>query len=290
MMCAGHKKDLSFLKSLPGASERLEIFDADLDNPKSFVAAIEGCTGVFHVATPLDFGNKESTEIVIKRSIDGAIGILQASLDSKTVKKVVYTSSSVTVLFNGKDLDEMDESFWTDIDYVNSLNSHVSCYLISKTLTEKAILNFSEKHGLDVATLILCYISGPFICPEIPRSVVSVFEMIVGNKSESNTLTRFDTAHVDDVARAQIFLFENPKAKGRYNCSANIIEVESTAKLLSTKYPGLKFPCKGSQIIMKADWPSLSSKKLIESGFQYKYGVEEMFDDAVKSSKEKGYL
>lgn len=77
--------------------------------------------------------------------------------------------------------------------------------------------------------------------------IMSIIARIyAGDKSESNTLTRFDTAHVDDVTRAQIFLFENPKAKGRYNCSANIIEVESTAKLLSTKYPGLKFPCKGS--------------------------------------------
>ena len=43
------KKDTSFLTSLAGASERLQIFNAYLNDPQSFNAPIEGCTGVFHV-------------------------------------------------------------------------------------------------------------------------------------------------------------------------------------------------------------------------------------------------
>ncbi|XP_024019065.1 vestitone reductase-like [Morus notabilis] len=285
-----HKKDLSFLTSLPGATERLKIFDADLSNPESLKAAIEGCIGVFLVATPIDIGNQETEEVVIKRSIDGAIGIVQACLDSKTVKKVMYTSSSAAVLFNGKGLDEMDETFWTDIDYVKSLKSNAASYLISKTLTEKAVLEFSEKHGLEVATLVLCFISGPFILPEVPRSVQSVFEMVFGDKSKPNSLTRLDLVHVDDVARALIFLFENPEAKGRYNCSADTISVESTAKLFSTKYSELRLPSKSSLVKMEVNWPSLSTKKLLDSGFQFKYGVEEIFNDAIECCKEKGYL
>ena len=50
--------------------------------------------------------------------------------------------------------------------------------------------------------------------------------------------------HVDDVARAHIFLFEHPKAKGRYTCSSNVITVESASKLLSAKYPELQIPRK----------------------------------------------
>jgi len=34
----------------------------------------------------------------------------------------------------------------------------------------------------------------------------------------------------------------------------------------------------------------VSSKKLLDAGFQYKYGVEEMLDGAIQSCKEKGYL
>lgn len=34
--------------------------------------------------------------------------------------------------------------------------------------------------------------------------------------------------------------------------------------------------------------PDLSTKKLIDAGFVFKYGVEEMLDDAIQCSKEKG--
>lgn len=68
---AEHKKDVSFLTNLPGASQKLKIFNADLSNPESFRAAIEGCIGVFHTATPIDFDVNEITEeIVTKRTID----------------------------------------------------------------------------------------------------------------------------------------------------------------------------------------------------------------------------
>ncbi|EXB52641.1 hypothetical protein L484_022418 [Morus notabilis] len=258
----GHKKDLSFLTSLSGASEKLKIIEADLDDPESFVIAVEGCVGVFHVATPIDFENKEEEEIVTKRSIDGAIGILKACVDSNTVKKVVYTSSSSAVILNGKDFDEMDETFWSDIDYVKSLKSNAASYMVSKTLTEKAVLEFSEKHDLlEVVTLIPPFVVGPFICPKPPGSVFSVFNIIFGEKNQSSSMSCLDLVHVDDVARAHIFIFEHPEAKG-----SSLFNME-----------GPKQPC-------------LSSKKLLALGFEFKYGVEEMFDDAIKCCIEKGYL
>ncbi|PON58676.1 NAD(P)-binding domain containing protein [Trema orientale] len=171
-----HKKDLTFLTSLPGASERLKIFNADLSNPESFSAAIEGCIGVFHVATPV----WEPEETLAKKSVDGAIGILKICLGSKTVKRVIYTSSATAVGVNGKDLEGMDESFWSDIDSINALQARGGSYMISKTLTERAVLEFSEKHGLEVVTLIPSVVVGPFICPKFAGSVEFILELVSG--------------------------------------------------------------------------------------------------------------
>ena len=44
---------------LPGAPERLSLWKADLAEEGSFDDAIRGCTGVFHVATPMDFESKD---------------------------------------------------------------------------------------------------------------------------------------------------------------------------------------------------------------------------------------
>ncbi|MBA0671422.1 hypothetical protein Goklo_023962 [Gossypium klotzschianum] len=168
-----NKRDLSFLTSLPGAAEKLKIMSADLSDPESYNAAVEGCKGVFHVATPVDFENKES-EAVTERSISGALGILKACLKSKTVKRVVYTSSASTVMFNGQDVEVVDESFWTDVDFVReNLSPFMRSYMISKTLTERAALEFGTQHGLDVVTVIPSLVVGPFICPKFPGSVRS---------------------------------------------------------------------------------------------------------------------
>ncbi|CAH2056699.1 unnamed protein product [Thlaspi arvense] len=114
-------RDLSYLTSLPGASERLQNFAADLDRPESFRAAIEGCRGFFHVAYPTDFQDKETEAVTTRRAITGTLGVLRACLDSKTVKRFVYTSSSCTVVYNQKGIAVvMDKTDWIDIDYVRA--------------------------------------------------------------------------------------------------------------------------------------------------------------------------
>ncbi|XP_054783180.1 vestitone reductase-like isoform X2 [Prosopis cineraria] len=165
------KKDVSFLTNLPGASQRLQILNADLSNPDSFKEAIEGCIGVFHVATPIDFEESEPEEVVTKRSIDGALGILKACVTSKSIKRVVYTSSAVTVSYGGKEDEAKDESSWSDVDFLRTLKIYGSSYAISKTLTEKAVLEFGEQNGLDVVTVIPPAVVGPFICSRLPVSI-----------------------------------------------------------------------------------------------------------------------
>lgn len=60
------KRDVSYLTNLEGASERLQIFNADINKPQSFAAAIEGCVGVFHLAQPMDFEEEEVNEEKVK--------------------------------------------------------------------------------------------------------------------------------------------------------------------------------------------------------------------------------
>ncbi|XP_060188139.1 vestitone reductase-like [Lycium barbarum] len=285
------KKDVSYLTNLPRAQERLHIFNADLARPESFKAAIEGCIGVFHVAHPMELENKESEEMITQRSIDSIIGILQACIESKTVKRVVYTSSAATVVGGSSNI--IDENSWTDVDLIRTLKPFASSYTISKTLTEKAALEFAEIYGIDLVTLIPTWIHGPFITPQIPGSVRSSMEMILGHQNNSMSYPPIvPFVHVDDVTNAHIFLLENPNAKGRYICSAVEITREKLAEFLSTRYPEYRKQINeytGSSV-EQPKHTSLSSKKLLEIGFKYKYGLEEMFDGAIECCKQKGIL
>ncbi|RDX60933.1 hypothetical protein CR513_60885 [Mucuna pruriens] len=284
------KRDVSFLRNLPGASRKLKIFNADLSKPESFSEAIEGCVGVLHTATPIDLEVKEAEETVTKRSIDGALGILKACLNSKTVKRVVYTSSASAVYWQAKEEDVMDESYWSDDNLLRSLKPFAWSYSISKTLAERAVLDFGQLHGLDVVTLIPTFVVGPFICPKLPGSVYTSLAFLFGQKNPFGA-SRIHMVHVDDVARAHIFLLEHPNPKGRYNCSPFIATVEEIAQLLSDKYPEFQIPTLDEvKKINGPKLPHLTSKKLVDSGFQFKYSIEEMFEDAIECCKEKGHL
>lgn len=285
------KKDISYLTNLAGASERLRIFNADLDKPESFDAPIEGCMGVFHVAHPIDFEEKEDEETKTRRAISGTTGILQACLNSKTVKKVVYTSSVSTVMFSGKDLRLVDETAWSDVDFVTSLKTFGGSYYITKTLTEKAALEFAERHGLDLVSLIPAIIHGPFISPHCASSVHISMTMFLGEDNPFEFSVNNGFVHVDDVVSAHIFLLEYPNAKGRYICSAVEKTMDELYKFLSARYPEYQIPVKGSlKQVKDSKYFGLSSEKLLDTGFRYKYGLEEMYDDAIQCCKQKGLL
>lgn len=133
--------------------------------------------------------------------------------------------------------------------------------------------------------------------------------------------------HVDDLARAHIFLLEYPNAKGRYICSTEGLTIQQMSEFLSASYPEFQIPtpelvplltctvlfknsnicyfpltsklsaimfffplCSSLREVRGYKCPRLSSKKLLDSGFRYKYGVKEMFDGAIQCCREKGYI
>ena len=115
-----------------------------------------------------------------KRSVEGTLGILKACLNSKTVKRVVYTSSTAAVVLNDKGGDIKDESSWSDVDFLKALNYWGLSYMISKTMTERAALDFAHEHGLDLVTVIPSFVVGPFICPRFPGSVNTALALVLG--------------------------------------------------------------------------------------------------------------
>ncbi|GAA0142178.1 dehydratase [Lithospermum erythrorhizon] len=269
------------MTKLPGASDRLQIFHADLDEPQSFNAAIEGCIGVFHAAHPLDFQDEESEEVkLIKRTANGLLGILQSCLDSKTVRRVVLTSSTSAIVWNSENLNEMDENTWTDVDFVRRSKLYGSSYIITNTLIKKAASEFAEKHALALVSVVPSWIHGAFITPSCHVSVAVHMALLFGNKEHCSFLQRTSFVHIDDVVSAHIFLFEKQEAKGRYICSSVEITIDKLSKFLSARYPDYQIPI----------FDGISSKKLLDAGFNFKYGLEEIYDDAIECCKQKGFL
>ncbi|KAF5176626.1 Dihydroflavonol-4-reductase-like [Thalictrum thalictroides] len=284
------KEDTSHLISLPEAPHRLQIFDADLENPESYESVVDGCIGVFHLSHPMDFEGNIPTESIVKTSVQGTLGILQACFKSKTVKKVVYTSSIAAALLVGQTDNGtvIDENTWTDIKAFTDFNFPGAAYIVSKTLTERAVLEFSKEHALDVVTILPAAIFGPFISSTFPPAFPMSLPLIFGK--EEHCMDTAHYVHIDDVASAQIFLFECPKSKGRHLCCKFDVTIQEVAKLLSIKWSQHLLPLDFLSRMEEKRPNHLSSKKLMDLGFSFKYSLEEMIDGALQCCKEKGFL
>ncbi|KAJ4826564.1 hypothetical protein Tsubulata_044794 [Turnera subulata] len=286
-------KKVKHLLDLPKSKTHLTLWKADLAIEGSFDEAIKGCTGVFHVATPMDFESKdpEACNEVIKPTINGVLDIMKACVKAKTVRRIVFTSSAGTVDVEEHKKPVYDESSWSDLEFVRSIKMTGWMYFVSKTMAEQAAWQFAKENNIDLVTIIPTLVVGPFIMPSMPPSLITATSLITGNEAHYSIIKEGNYVHLDDLCQAHIFLYENPKAEGRYICSsydANIFEV---ARLLAKMYPEYNIPTKFKDIDEeKLKLVSMSSKKLKDLGFQYKYSLEDMFAGAVETCRAKGLL
>uniref|UniRef100_A0A2N9IHL9 Flavanone 4-reductase n=1 Tax=Fagus sylvatica TaxID=28930 RepID=A0A2N9IHL9_FAGSY len=283
-------KKVKHLIELPKASTHLTLWKADLSDEGSFDEAIKGCSGVFHVATPMDFESKDPENEVIKPTINGVLSIMKACVEAKTVRKLVFTSSAGTVNVEEHQKPVYDESCWTDIEFCRTKKMTGWMYFVSKTLAEQAAWKFAKENNLDFISVIPPLVVGPFIMQSMPPSLITGLSPITGNEAHYSIIKQGQFVHLDDLCNAHIYLFENPKAEGRYICSAADATIHDIAKLLREKYPEYNVPTKFKGIDDNLEIVSFSSKKVKDLGFQFKYSLEDMFVGAVEACRAKGLL
>ncbi|XP_041018473.1 dihydroflavonol 4-reductase-like [Juglans microcarpa x Juglans regia] len=283
-------KKVKHLLELPKAETHMTLWKADLNEPGSFDKAIKGCTGVFHVATPMDFESKDPENEVIKPTIEGLLGIMEACVKAKTVRRLVFTSSAGTVNVEEHQKPVYDESCWSDVEFCRAKKMTGWMYFVSKTLAEQAAWKYAKENNLDFITIIPPLVVGPFIMPSMPPSLITGLSPITGNEAHYSIIKQGQFVHLDDLCNAHIYLFEHPKAEGRYICNAVDATIHDIAKLLREKYPEYNVPTKFKNIDDNLEIVSFSSKKVKALGFQFKYSLEDMFVEAVETCREKGLL
>ncbi|KAG1342811.1 putative Bifunctional dihydroflavonol 4-reductase/flavanone 4-reductase [Cocos nucifera] len=171
-------KKVKHLLDLPNASTRLTLWKADLLDEGSFDEPIQGCVGVFHVATPMDFESSDPENEVIKPTIDGMLNLLKSCAKARTVRRAVFTSSAGTVAVHEHRKPAYDEDSWSDVDFCRAKKMTGWMYFVSKTLAEKAAWDFCDKNNLDFISIIPTLVNGPFIMPTMPPSMLTALALI----------------------------------------------------------------------------------------------------------------
>lgn len=115
--------DPTHLLKLPGSDSKIKIFEADLLDSDAISRAIDGCTGVFHVASPCTLDPPEDpVKELVEPAVKGTINVLEAA-KRFNVKRVVITSSISSLVPNPNWPEgvPVDESSWTDLDFCKSM-------------------------------------------------------------------------------------------------------------------------------------------------------------------------
>lgn len=302
------EKSKYLLKEWEG-EDRVKLFRADLMEEGSFEDAVRGCCGIFHVAAPMEFqvSVKEQGEDidsyvrnkVIEPAIRGTLNVLKACLNSSSVRRVVFTSSISTLTAKDQSLEEeywipvVDESCKNPIDLIWRKKPSGWVYVLMKLLTEEAALRFSQENGIDMVSVITTTVAGSFITSRVPSSIQVLLSPITGDPPQlfpilvavNSRMGSICLVHIADICSAHIFLMEHPGAEGSYVCCTQSIGLSELVNLLKIEYSSCSnLERLGSEkiIITQSAVPSeISSKKLRDLGFNYKYGIEDMIRETI---------
>uniref|UniRef100_A0A2P2IY31 Cinnamoyl-CoA reductase family protein n=2 Tax=Rhizophora mucronata TaxID=61149 RepID=A0A2P2IY31_RHIMU len=282
--------DFSHLFKLPGASSpdvRLKIFEADVLDPDAVCRAVEGCQGVFHVASPCSLEDpKDPHKELILPAVQGTLNVLAAANQFK-VRRVVLTSSISALVPNPKwpTVKVFDESSWTDLDYCKSRQKW---YPVSKTLAEKAAWEYAEKHEMDMVAIHPATCLGSLLQPSLNASCAVLLLLLEGS-DETQEYHWLGAVHVQDVAKAQILLFETTSASGRYLCTNGIYQFADFAHLVSNLFPEFHVHRFAGETQPGLRACKDAAKRLINLGLVFS-PVEDAVRETVESLKAKGFL
>ncbi|XP_020596809.1 cinnamoyl-CoA reductase 2-like [Phalaenopsis equestris] len=273
------------LKKLENASENLQLYKADVLQYDDLLAAIQGCEGVFHVASPVPgfkvVPNPETE--VIAPALTGTINVVKACSEVG-VKRVLFVSSVAAVFMNPnlpKD-KVMDESCWSDLEWMRKIQHW---YALSKTLAERAAWEYAEKTGLNLVTVCPSMVYGPQLQTTVNSSSLMLLNIVKG-APEPMLDKLWHLVDVRDVADALLLVYESTEASGRYISTAHSSYIHDMITKLKSIYPNYKYQ---QNFIESEEERIFSSEKLKMLGWKTR-PFEETLVDSIEFYQEAGLL
>ena len=240
-----HSPKNDFLKHLPGATERLELVQACLDDAQGWSDAATGCLCVFHVASPVPTAAVTDDKIdalLIQPAISGVRNVLFAA-SAAGVKHVVMTSS-ISTIYDGQEDKRSRGHAFSEADFtpLPLPPGGLAGYITSKVLAEQAAFEYVQQHpDFSFATLHPSAILGPCLSADHTSSVTMVRELLARSMPAVPDI-HWPVCDVRDVAAAHIAAVYHPAANGqRFIVSSGGLWYQEMAKILSDEFDALGF-------------------------------------------------
>ena len=205
------------LSNLTAVKDRIEIIEGDLRDMPAVRRAVDGVEYISHQAAlrsvPRSVDDPLSTDLV---NTHGTLQLLVAAREAKTVRRVVYASSS-SVYGDSPALPKVEDQ----------TPAPISPYAVSKLAAEHYCRTFTRLYGLETVSLRYFNVFGPKQSPESQyAAVVPLFMraalqneplMVHGDGEQSRDFT-----YIDNVVQANLLSCTTPGVAGEvFNVACN---------------------------------------------------------------------
>jgi dihydroflavonol-4-reductase len=283
----------------------VDVVEGDLTDPSSLDRAVEGCTGLFHVAADYRLGARDPSQLY-RTNVEGTRNILNAARGAG-VARIVYTSSVATIGIppDGSPGEERTPA---------ALGDMIGHYKRSKYLAEE-VAREAARAGMSVVIVNPTTPVGPGDIKPTPTGQL-VLDAASG-RMPAYVDTGLNIVHVDDVAAGHLLAFERGRAGERYILGGEDMSLqgilEQISRLAGRKAPRIRLPyaavlpvaylaeglarltgqsgrvtLEGVRMSRKRMFFS-SAKAAAELGYRWRPPIE-AFEDALRWFRDRGVL
>ena len=207
------EKVIAVIKKEVDPKDNLEFCELDLLSDDGWDEAMKGCEFVLHVASPfINIEPKDENEY-IRPAVDGTMRALRAA-KSAGIKRVVLTSSMVSMLEDADKSINIDYNSWTNVKAKN-----VSAYAKSKTLAERSAWDFvknqNKENPMELSVVNPGPVFGPTLTGNLDGASMGMFKNMILGKVPMVPKSSINMSDVRDVAKIHVLALENKNANGK---------------------------------------------------------------------------
>ena len=230
--------------------------------PDTWAKAVNRCTYVLHVASPLTLNVTDETAM-IRTAVEGTINVLQASADAGTIKRVVVTSS-VAAVSSGLlgNSNNPPDYIYTEKDW--SPEAGCPPYERSKLKAEQAAWDFVKKMDdskrFELAVVNPAYVQGPMLSASSGEASKEFCDRLLNKKMPALPDMSFPIVDVRDVAAAHIAAMENSEAAGNRHILTNrTIHITEFAKIIRDEFQPQGYTIPSEELPKSVEIPELKA-------------------------------
>jgi len=219
------------------------LFKADLTETGSYSSAMQGCTTIFHTASPFIIKFDDAKKDLIEPALSGTKNVLFSANATESVKRVVLTSSCAAIFGDAAEcIHTPDGKLTEDIWNTTSSENHQP-YSYSKTIAEQAAWKMADSQDhWDLVVINPALVIGPTVSGKSTSGTHEIFRQL-GDGNMKAGAPPFEVGMVDvrDVAEAHIRAAYIKRAAGRHIVFNEVQSPLGLANYLTEKY-GTDYP------------------------------------------------